>query len=315
MRALLFIPSSGDTRIIFMPWLQIKTQTAPELAEQYEDLLLEAGCSAVTYQDAEDNPIFEPDLGTTPLWQHTVITGLFDAEYDLDATLALLRAAQQEHFPQTENLPVFSAEILEDKDWVREWMDSYHPMRFGERLWVCPSWRDAPDPDAVNMRLDPGLAFGTGTHPTTALCLKWLDAQQFKQQFVIDYGCGSGILGIAALLLGAERVTAVDIDPQALLATRENLHRNELDEKRLATYLPESAPTEQADVLVANILAGPLTELAPTLAGLLKSQGKLLLSGLLASQAESITATYSKWFDMEPAVEQDGWIRLTGVKR
>lgn len=298
-----------------MPWLQIKVKTSPEQAEHYEDLLLAAGCAAVTYQDAEDQPIFEPDLGTTPLWSKTVVTGLFAAEHDLQETLDLLHQAQQQIDPQATELPVFKAEILEDKDWEREWMESYHPMQFGQRLWVCPSWREAPDPDAVNMMLDPGLAFGTGTHPTTALCLEWLDSQNLDDQLVVDYGCGSGILGIAALLLGAREVTAVDIDPQALTATRDNLNRNNLAEERLQVYLPAATPGVQADTLVANILAGPLVSLAPTLEALVRPGGKLLLSGLLTEQADEVSAAYSQWFDMEPAVEKDGWIRLTGVKR
>jgi len=300
-----------------MPWLQIKVETAPEQAEQYEDLLLAAGCAAVTYQDAADQPIFEPDLGTTPLWSQTVVTGLFAAEHDLQETLALLRQAQQQisesedHYP----IPEFRAEILEDKDWEREWMESYHPMRFGNRLWVCPSWREAPDADAVNMMLDPGLAFGTGTHPTTALCLEWLDGQALDGQLVVDYGCGSGILGIAALLLGAERVVAVDIDPQALIATRDNLERNRLEPSRLSAGLPSATPAVQADTLVANILAGPLVELAPTLEALVRPGGQILLSGLLADQAEAVSDAYAQWFEMNPAVEKDDWIRLTGTKR
>ncbi|SEG72350.1 50S ribosomal protein L11 methyltransferase [Marinobacterium lutimaris] len=298
-----------------MPWLQIKVETVPAQAEQYEDLLLAAGCAAVTYQDAEDQPIFEPDLGTTPLWSKTVVTGLFAAEHDLQETLDLLHEAQQQIDPEAREHPTFKAEILEDKDWEREWMESYHPMQFGQHLWVCPSWREAPDPGAVNMMLDPGLAFGTGTHPTTSLCLEWLDGQMLDSQLVVDYGCGSGILGIAALLLGASEVVAVDIDPQALTATRDNLNRNNLADSRLQAYLPEATPKVQADTLVANILAGPLVQLAPTLEALVRPGGKLLLSGLLSEQADEVSAAYSQWFDMEPAVEKDGWIRLTGVKR
>jgi len=299
-----------------MPWLQIKVETQPDQAEQYEDLLLTAGCAVVTYQDAADQPIFEPDLGTTPLWSRTTITGLFAAEQDVQATLDQLQAAQQQlPLPANAEHPPFKAEILEDKDWEREWMDSYHPMQFGTRLWVCPSWREAPDPDAVNMMLDPGLAFGTGTHPTTALCLEWLDGQALEGQHLVDYGCGSGILGIAALLLGARDVVAVDIDPQALTATRDNLARNRLAPERLQTFLPADAPAVQADTLVANILAGPLVQLAPTLATLIRPGGRLLLSGLLAEQAEEVSTAYNEWFEMEPAVEKEGWIRLTGTKR
>ena len=298
-----------------MPWLQIKVQTSPDHAEQYEDLLLAAGCAAVTYQDSEDQPIFEPDLGTTPLWNNTTVTGLFAAEHNLEETLNLLNEAQVEIFGNTDTAPAFRSEILEDKDWEREWMSHYHPMQFGENFWVCPSWSEVPDPQAVNLMLDPGLAFGTGTHPTTALCLEWLASQDLKDQQVVDYGCGSGILGIAALLLGAESVAGVDIDPQALQATQDNLARNQLGANRLPVYFPDAVPELEVDCLVANILAGPLKQLAPTLAGLLKPGGKLLLSGLLHSQGEDVSEHYSQWFDMEPAASKEEWIRLTGTKR
>lgn len=298
-----------------MPWLQIKVQTSPQHAEQYEDLLLAAGCAAVTYQDSEDQPIFEPDLGTTPLWSNTTVTGLFAAEHDLEETLELLSEAQSTIFEGKDAHPTFNAEILEDKDWEREWMSHYHPMQFGENFWVCPSWCEVPDANAVNLMLDPGLAFGTGTHPTTALCLEWLAAQRLEGETVVDYGCGSGILGIAALLLGADSVTGVDIDPQALQATQDNLSRNQLDSSRLPVYFPEAVPALQADTLVANILAGPLKQLAPRLAELIRPGGKLLLSGLLDSQGAEVIEHYSQWFDMEPAVNKEEWIRLSGVKR
>lgn len=299
-----------------MPWLQIKVSIHPEQAETYEDLLLAAGCGAVTYQDAADQPIFEPDLGTTPLWNTTVVTGLFDAEHDLQETLQLLQQAQQQmDTPDGASQPEFKAEILEDKDWEREWMDHYHPMQFGKRLWVCPSWREVPDPEAVNLMLDPGLAFGTGTHPTTALCLEWLDGEPLDGQQIVDYGCGSGILGIAALLLGANHVQAVDIDTQALTATLDNLKRNGLEASQLDTYLPPDAPLIKADTLVANILAGPLAELAPTLAERVRPGGKVLLSGLLSQQADELTSVYSRWFEMDPPAEREGWIRLSGTRR
>ncbi len=297
-----------------MPWLQIKLEINPDSAERYEDILLEAGCAAVTYQDSEDQPIFEPDLGTTPLWQRTTISGLFDTDYDMAATEAFIREAHSTIFKNSD-FPTFSADILEDKDWEREWMKNYHPMQFGQRLWICPSWREAPDPNAVNLMLDPGLAFGTGTHPTTALCLEWLDAQTLENKKVTDYGCGSGILGIAALLLGADHVIAVDIDIQAIQATRDNLGRNKLSDDRLDAYLPESAPQAATDVLVANILAGPLVELAPTLAERVKPGGLLALSGLLIHQADEIIQAYSPWFDLDPVAEREEWIRVTGVKR
>lgn len=297
-----------------MSWIQIKIQITPEHSEPCEDLLLNAGCAAVTYEDSEDQPIFEPELGTTPLWSNTTITGLFSAEHDLEATLKSIKDGYSELFPDTPTLPI-KAEILEDKDWEREWMENFHPIQFGKRLWVCPSWREVPDPDAINLMLDPGLAFGTGTHPTTALCLAWLDQHNLEQHYLIDYGCGSGILGIAGLLLGAEKAIGVDIDPQALQATKDNLARNQLADDILHVYLPENAPAVQADTLVANILAGPLVQLAPTLAELVKPAGHICLSGLLAHQAEDIRTAYSPWFEIDQIAEKEGWIRITGTKR
>ncbi len=297
-----------------MSWLQIKIEIQPSQAEIYEDLLLSAGCAAVTLQDSGDQPIFEPDLGTTPLWQHTTITGLFSAEHNLESTLQYLKQAQIQLLPNQPPSPA-KAEILEDKDWVRAWMDEYHPMQFGQRLWVCPSWCDVPDPSAVNLMLDPGLAFGTGTHPTTALCLEWLDAQVLNGKSVIDFGCGSGILGIAALLLGAEDAVGIDIDPQALQASQDNLARNQLSADRFKVFLPEKAPEVPADVLVANILAGPLVSLAPTIAARVKSDGLLCLSGLLAHQEAELRAAYSDWFELDPTAEKEGWIRLSGRRK
>ncbi|WP_372739108.1 50S ribosomal protein L11 methyltransferase [Neptunomonas sp.] len=297
-----------------MPWLQLKMEIKPEYSDQFEDILLAAGCAAVTYEDSADQPIFEPDLGTTPLWQHTTITGLFAAEHDVVQTEKFIRQAHKQIFDNSP-FPPFKAEILEDKDWEREWMKNYHPMQFGKRLWICPSWRDVPDPTAVNLMLDPGLAFGTGTHPTTALCLEWLDSQDLNQKTVTDYGCGSGILGIAALLLGASHVISVDIDPQALQATRDNLQRNSLPDKLMDVYFPENAPEVEVDVLVANILAGPLTSLAPILAKRVRQGGLIALSGLLKQQAEELQNTYGEWFDLDPVTEREEWIRITGRKR
>jgi ribosomal protein L11 methyltransferase len=296
-----------------MPWLQINVVTIPDIAEFYEDLLLEAGCAAVTFEDAKDQPIFEPELGTTPLWGSTVITGLFAAEHDLESTLAFLN--EQKLSVEGGDKIEFKAEILEDKDWEREWMTHYHPMQFGPNFWVCPSWIEVPDANAVNLMLDPGLAFGTGTHPTTALCLEYLASHSMHNRTVIDYGCGSGILGIAAILLGASAVSGVDIDPQALTATQDNLLRNNLDKERLPVFFPESFESEPVDLVIANILAGPLKELAPTLAELVKSGGQLILSGLLVEQADELISTYSEWFDMEPPSTKEEWVRLTGRKR
>ncbi len=297
-----------------MPWLQVKLEISPSLADPFEDLLLESGALSVTYQDTQDQPIYEPELGTTPLWSQTTITGLFEADNDMKLVEIFLQQGFYQLAPSTD-FPKLHIEILEDKDWEREWMKSYKPMQFGERLWVCPTWCEPPNPEAVNLMLDPGLAFGTGTHPTTALCLSWLDGLDLNDKTVTDYGCGSGILGVAALLLGAKSVLAIDIDSQALQATNTNLERNKLDAQRLQCYLPEHAPLECSEILVANILSGPLVELAPAIASRVASGGKLALSGLLSNQQQEIVETYSEWFDLEPCKEKDGWIRVTGTRK
>ena len=235
------------------------------------------------------------------------MVGLFDEDFDSDSVVAQLK----EHWPS--ELPEFRSEMLEDQDWERAWMDDFKPMRFGERLWIVPSWHDAPDTDGVNIHLDPGLAFGTGTHATTRLCLEWLDAHPPENLAVTDYGCGSGILAIAAALLGADTVLAVDNDPQALVATLDNAKRNRV-ENRISAYLPKEAPVESADLLLANILAGPLIELAPTLAPRVRPGGSLVLSGILPEQAMTVLETYQEWFEMDEPAELDGWIRLSGKR-
>lgn len=292
-----------------MPWLQLRLAITPEQAEPMEDLLLGLGAVSVTFMDAEDQPIFEPDLGTTPLWQHTHLLALFEADTERQPLLDLLQQLWQQPLPE------YQFEDIADQDWERSWMDNFQPMRFGQRLWIVPSWHEAPDSQAVNLLLDPGLAFGTGTHPTTALCLEWLDGQDVRGLNAIDFGCGSGILAIAALLLGAERVTGTDIDPQALEASRDNAQRNGIADERFPLYLPEAMPAEPADLLLANILAGPLVSLAPQLISLVRPGGRIALSGILAEQSEEILAAYRDAFELDPVAEKDGWIRVTGVRR
>lgn len=292
-----------------MPWLQVRLAITPEQAETYEDALLGVGAVSVTFMDAEDQPIFEPDLGTTPLWSNTHLLALFEADTDpanLVAHLQLLTGGE---------LPAHEIEHIEDQDWERSWMDNFQPMHFGQRLWIVPSWHAAPQPEAVNLLLDPGLAFGTGTHPTTALCLEWLDGQDLNDCTVIDFGCGSGILAIAALLLGAPQAIGTDIDPQALEASRDNAGRNGIDPARFPVYLPADMPQQPADVVVANILAGPLVSLAPQITALVKAGGRLALSGILAEQAEEVRAAYADAFDLDPTAIKDGWVRISGVKR
>ncbi len=291
-----------------MPWIQIKIDAHSDQVGQCEDWLLEAGAEVVTLEDGADQPLFEPPPGATPLWDHTRVVGLFQAGIDSEATIAWLKEQAE---PETLDV---RAELLEDKDWEREWMKNFHPIQCGQRLWICPSWREPPEPDAVNLKLDPGLAFGTGTHPTTALCLQWLDSQDLEGKQVIDYGCGSGILGIAALLLGAREVVAVDNDPQALTATRDNAQRNDVND-RIITVLPEQVPEAQADIMVANILAQPLLQLAPRLAQLTRPGGLIALSGILQEQAGQIVECYQQWFEIDEIQQQEDWVRVSGRRK
>ncbi|MFG0805670.1 50S ribosomal protein L11 methyltransferase [Pseudomonas fluvialis] len=292
-----------------MPWLQVRLAITPEQAATYEDALLDVGAVSVTFMDAEDQPIFEPDLGTTPLWSHTHLLALFEADTDpaaLLAHLALLTGGP---------LPAHQVEQIADQDWERSWMDNFQPLRFGQRLWIVPSWHQPPEPQAVNLHLDPGLAFGTGTHPTTALCLEWLDGQSLHDCNVLDFGCGSGILAIAALLLGAKQACGTDIDPQALEASRDNATRNGIDAARFPLYLPSEMPADTFDLVLANILAGPLVQLAPTISQHVRQGGHLVLSGILAEQAEEVRAAYQADFILDPTAEKDGWVRISGVRR
>ena len=291
-----------------MPWIQLKINSQAENAEQIGDMLSANGAQAVTFVDAKDTPMYEPKPGEVMLWPDTQIVGLYDAEYDMTRVISQLSKSKLLGKNFNHKL-----DQLEDKDWEREWMINFHPMQFGERLWICPSWRDVPDPNAVNVMLDPGLAFGTGTHPTTSLCLRWLDSLELSQATVVDFGCGSGILGIAALKLGAKRVVGIDIDPQALLASQDNANRNDVGEK-IELYLPEYQPDLLADVVLANILAAPLRELRTVITAYCKTGGKLVLSGILDNQAQEINDLYSLDFDMDP-IEIDGeWARVSGVK-
>ncbi|AWA07756.1 50S ribosomal protein L11 methyltransferase [Aeromonas hydrophila] len=290
-----------------MPWIQIRINATAKTADKVSNMLLGRGAQAVTFMDAKDVPVYEPMPGETPLWGETEVMGLFDAETDPAPTIAFF----QQIFGEDVG---YKVEQLEDKDWVREWMDHFHPMQFGERLWICPSWRDVPNPDAVNVMLDPGLAFGTGTHPTTALCLQWLDGLDLAGKTVVDFGCGSGILGIAALKLGAARVIGIDIDPQAIQASRDNAMRNGVADQ-IELYLPADQPQDvEADVVVANILAGPLRELAPLIAGHGKAGSLMALSGVLESQTPELETIYGQWFEMDPTAVKEEWCRLSGRK-
>jgi ribosomal protein L11 methyltransferase len=294
-----------------MPHLQLTIDIGTRDPQPVEDALFEAGAVSVTLLDAADNPVLEPAPGKTPLWPTVVVRALFDAGADPGRLARVIETACGTGLPA----PAF--EHIEDRAWEREWLKDFRPMRFGRRLWVCPGGLPAGDPEAIRIELDPGLAFGTGTHATTAMCLEWLDGlpvESLRGAEVIDYGCGSGILAIAAIKLGAARATAMDIDPQALLATGQNAARNGAAGRIQVTDDPQ-AGGRTADILLANILARPLIELAPSLAGLVRPGGLLALSGLLLEQAGPVAEAYQPWFDIGPAVTRDGWGLLSGRRR
>jgi ribosomal protein L11 methyltransferase len=286
-----------------MPWLELHIHSTRDQAEDFEDHLLAAGAHSVTLEDNADQPLFEPALGETPLWAQTRVIGLYDADSNtraIESQLPLQTAVR------------WRWKTLEDKDWEREWMANYHPNQCAPNLWICPSWLTPPDPQAVNLMLDPGLAFGTGTHPTTFLCLAWLAAQSLRGKRIMDYGCGSGILGIGALLLGADEAIGVDLDPQAILASRENTLRNGLAAERFRLVYPNQCPDDTVEVVVANILAGPLVELKPCLLNHLAPTGWLCLSGILREQAATVMAAYADSITFDPIQTREEWVCLTG---
>ena len=295
-----------------MSWIQISITTSKSSATQIEDALLLLGAASVTLKDAEDQPILEPAPGETPLWEKAVITGMFDESTNSTRLMDSIK-----HILDDDSSDI-RVDILEDQDWTRAWMDHYHAMQFGKRLWVCPWHKEPPEPEAVNLRLDPGLAFGTGTHPTTSLCLRWLDANIDQQDSLLDFGCGSGILAIAALLLGVKRADGVDIDEQALYASRENASANQVA-GRLDLFLPaafdqRSATQNTYDIVIANILSGPLVELAARLARCVKPGGDIVLSGILREQADTVSQAYQEFFAMDAAVYEQDWVMLHGCR-
>ena len=290
-----------------MPWQQLIVEAGDLDPEALSTFFESRGALSVSLADAADQPLFEPDPGTTPLWSATRVTALFDTDVDL----APVKQALAGHFGAA-LLDRLVEQPLHDQDWERVWLDRFHPMRFGKRLWICPAGQRPPAEDGqVLIDLDPGLAFGTGTHATTALCLEWLDQHAPLQQQVLDYGCGSGILAIAALKLGAAQVWGIDIDRQALWASRENAARNGVG-TGLHTGLPDDLPDQVFDLLLANILANPLIEMAGYLATQVRPAGDLVLSGILREQADAVCAAYAPWFSLSDPVERDGWVRLHG---
>lgn len=291
-----------------MAWLQLIIPTNDTDADQLSDALMEQGAVSVTLQDMQDQPMLEPAIGTTPMWSQTRAVGLFDANVDLAKIIILIERQLRKKIPD------WKGEQLEDKDWVRAWMDNFKPMQFGKKLWVVPSNFEPPQPDAANILLDPGLAFGTGTHPTTSMCLEWLDANPPTGKDIIDFGCGSGILAIGAILLGAKHAEAIDLDPQALMATIDNAEKNNVSHN-IKTYLPDQFENKTTPLLLANILASPLIELAPYFAELTETNGQIILSGILAEQAEDVLAAYKTNFDIQIWKQQDDWVCLAGVRK
>ena len=291
-----------------MAWQQIKISIKGAYAEAVSELLEEHGSQAITFVDAKDTPVYEPKPGEVFLWPDTRVIGLFDASEDLSGLKNQLIA----NFASDTECHI-EFDQLEDKNWEREWMKDFHPMQFGTRLWICPSWQAPPDPKAVNIQLDPGLAFGTGTHPTTSMCLKWLDGANLEGKTVVDFGCGSGVLSVAALLLGAKEVIGIDIDPQALIASKDNARRNGVDD-RLSLYLPEHQPALQADLVLANILAAPLKSLSQTISNFCCDGGDLVMSGILIEQQKAVESCYLNEFDFKAPAEEGEWLRLHATK-
>ncbi len=292
-----------------MAWQQLSVITVQALCEPIADLLTRLGALSVSFDDAGNQPLYEPRPGETPIWQKTRVTALFAAD-------AALSAVEETILQQLsgDQLSGWCVESLPDQVWERAWLEHFKPMRFGPRLWVCPSGQAPLAAEAVNLTLDPGLAFGTGTHATTALCLEWLDTQDLRNACLIDFGCGSGILAIAAVLLGARSAYAVDIDPQALIATCENACKNRV-ENAVQCCRPEELADFAADVLIANILAKPLIELAPAIAARVRPGGRLVLSGILHPELDDVQRAYSAHFDFSSAAIREQWVRLIGVRR
>ena len=287
-------------------WKQVTLIANGDKAEEISDILFFLDAVSVTYQDAKDDPILEPLPGEQRVWPNTKVIGLFEKGTDTAPVVSYLQHLYGDNFP-------IVAHDLEDQDWVRAWMDNFKPIKCGKNLWITPSWCETQD--GINVILDPGLAFGTGTHPTTFLCLGFLDSlENLSEKEVLDYGCGSGILAISALKLGAKKAYGVDIDPQALIASKDNAQRNQVEDK-LVLFDGASKQIPQCSIVVANILAGPLAQLEPNIAALCQSQGKLALSGILESQAQEVIDAYSKDFDIEYTKVKEGWVLIVATRK
>jgi ribosomal protein L11 methyltransferase len=296
-----------------MAWTTLRLHLPAPQAEAFSEALMDAGALSVSLEDAaagtrDETPIFgEPDCPDAGLWEHCEVLALFDASADIPAALHTASRACGLAQP-----PASTREAVPEQDWVRATQAQFSPIAVSPRLWIVPTWHDTPDSTAINIRLDPGLAFGTGSHPTTHLCLEWLDRHLYSGASVLDYGCGSGILAIAAKKLGAGPTSGIDIDPQAVTAARYNAQINDVQADFADAGNPASAPV---DIVIANILTNPLKTLAPLLAGQVRPAGDLVLSGILAEQAGDVCTVYAPWFDFQPPAERDGWIRLWGRRR
>ncbi|MDA8562161.1 50S ribosomal protein L11 methyltransferase [Gammaproteobacteria bacterium] len=285
-----------------MTFKELHIKTTSNTADEIANILLEFGAKAITFNDSGNKPILEPSKDSSELWPETKTIGLFDRDFNLA--------------PILNQLNYLDIKVIDvpNKDWVRHSLDSFKPMKFGNKLWVSPSWDPNLTSEGINITLDPGLAFGTGSHATTALCLEWLEQSSLKNIRVIDYGCGSGILGIAAIKLGAKHVFAVDNDPEALNVTKDNFLKNNIKQSSFSTYLPEELPIIKADLVIANILFQPLVNLAKKLSNSTKAGGNILLSGILIDQTHDINIAYKDWYSMQKPILKEEWASLTGIR-
>lgn len=299
-----------------MSWVSLMIRVDDVHAEVLSESLLELGALSVDMHDAaagtvHEQPLFgEPDEPTEQIWLNTEVAALFNEDADIPSILQAVTQILQLH-----SQPNYRLVYLEEQDWVRLTQSQFNPIQISSRLWIVPSWHQPPDASAINLVLDPGLAFGTGSHPTTKLCLTWLDENLRQGNTVFDYGCGSGVLAIAALKLGVGNVVGLDIDPQAVTASRENAYRNQCNPTKIKFVTENADPATQFDVVMANILANPLMVLAPILISLTQKGGYIVLSGILKEQAKEVMDTYLQWFNLEIAREEEGWVLLTGIKK
>lgn len=296
-----------------MPWQSLRILVNSEAAERLSDALMAVGALSVSLEDADagtvdETPLFgEPSHPSAELWQRSIAVALFDEHADIPVMLAAATGIAGIPIPGQ-----YEVETVAEQDWVRLTQSQFDPIPISGRLWIVPTWHAAPDATAINLKLDPGLAFGTGSHPTTRLCLRWLDANLGGGEALLDYGCGSGILAIAAAKLGAGEVTGVDIDPQAVTASNDNATANDVAAR---FCLPGELPDQSYDVVVANILTNPLKTLAPLLAGRVNVGGRLVLSGILAEQADDVMAVYHEWFEFDAPEVEESWVRLSAKRR